>query len=164
MIQNCQVQYCPQCHDALIHQTKRGEDESSSAFGQFVHDTLPKVMYWSDVDGVSYKKETNALRIVEHKRRNQLLTPGQKLILPLLAKSLQLLTATRLIHEQSGVFVVHSDDPHDGALVEQIRGWTRCAVWPEREMSGQMWFDFLQGEVVDINAGDVKRDGKAPAR
>jgi hypothetical protein len=34
---------------------------------------------------------------------------GQGEILPLLAKCIQLLAATGLVHEQSGVFIVYSD-------------------------------------------------------
>jgi hypothetical protein len=151
------VPNCPQCGEVLIHQTNRGPDESSSSFGQFVHEKVGRVMYWSDIDGVIYKKKTKVLRIMEHKRRSESLSDGQKEILPLLAKSIQLLAATRLIHEQSGVFVVHSDHPHKTGLIKQIRGWPLRAVWLDREMSGQDLLGFIQGEVVDIDDLQVER-------
>jgi hypothetical protein len=146
----------PECGDVLIHQTNRGPTESSSAFGQFVFDEVGRLMYWSDVDGVIYRRETAALRIVEHKRRGGSLSDGQKKILSLLAKSLQLLAATGLIHEQSGVFVVYSDPPYEtGGLVKQFHGSSDHVVWRDQEMSGRKWLGFLQGEVVDIDAIDV---------
>lgn len=113
-------------------------------------------MYWSDVDGVIYRWETAALRIVEHKRRGGSLSDGQKKILSLLAESLQLLAARGLIHEQSGVFVVYSNPPYEtGGLVKQLPGSSDHAVWRDQEMSGRKWLGFLQGEVVDVDVIDV---------
>jgi hypothetical protein len=106
---------CTECGDTLIHQFNRGPHESSSAFGQFVHDRIGIEMYWADVDGTIYKKRTKALRVIEHKRSDEKLSNGQREILPLLAKGLQLLAATGLIHEQSGVYIVRSDHPHAAA-------------------------------------------------
>jgi hypothetical protein len=156
MICSRPIQNCPDCGDTLIHQTNRGPHESSSAFGQFVHDRVGIEMFWLDVDGASFKKKTLILRMIEHKPRGGSLSSGQNTVLPLLAKSLQLLAATGLVHEQSGVFVVYSDHPHDSALVEQIGGWKSRRIWPKREMTGPIWHDFIKGEVVDLD-GDIRR-------
>lgn len=153
------VPQCPDCGDALIHQSNRGPNESSSAFGQFVHDNVGIEMFWLDVDGVSFKNKTLMLRMVEHKPRGGSLSKSQQTVLPLLAKSVQLLAATGLVHDQSGVFVIYSDHPHDSALVEQVRGWRSREVWPKREMSGRMWHDFIKGEVIEF--GDIPREGAA---
>lgn len=139
---------CPDCGDTLIHLSNRGKDESSSEFGQFVHDHISIEMFWLDVDGVSFKRKTSILRIIEHKPRRGSLSNGQREVLPLLAKALQLLAGTGLIHEQSGVFVVYSDHPHDTADVEQIPGWKSRLTWPKREITEDRWHDFIKGEVI----------------
>lgn len=150
---------CPDCGDILIHQSNRQEDESSSEFGQYVHDRGERdrswrEMYWLDVDGVICKKRTQVLRIIEHKNRADDLSDGQKHVLPLLAKALQLLVATRLIHSQSGVFVVYSDHPHDSARVRQIGGWGGIdkASQP-RELTGIELDGFIRGDVSAEHAG-----------
>lgn len=145
---------CRECGDVVIHQSNRGPHESSSAFGQFVHDKLRNEMYWLDVDGISYKKKTRMLRVIEHKPRHGNLSDGQKEVLPLLAKAIQILAATRLIHRDSGVFLVQSDHPHDVVFVSQIVGWggswsSRNQIEWSREMTGREWLDFLRGEVLD---------------
>src|SRR5262245_14952791 len=115
---------CPDCGDTLIHQSNRQDDESSSEFGQYMHDRGEqdrrwREHYWLDIDGVIYKKRSRVLRIIEHKNRGGGIRPSQETVLPLLAKALQLLIATKLIHEQSGVFVAYSNHPHHSALVKR---------------------------------------------
>ncbi len=153
MICSRPVDGCTECGDTLIHQSNRGPHESSSAFGQYVHDRIGLEMFWLDIDGASYKLKTKVLRIIEHKPQGSVLSKGQKEVLPLLAKSIQLLASTGLVHEQSGVFVVRSDHPHDSGVVEQIEGWKSRAIWPTQDMDGQLWKDFLRGEVIDFNPG-----------
>lgn len=141
---------CPECGDTLIHQDRRGPHESSSHLGQWVHDSVALDMFWLDIDGVSLRNETRVLRIVEGKPRGGSMSNSQKTALPLLAKAVQLLASTGLIHEQSGVFVVYSDHPHDVALVEQVKGWQSRAVQPVVELGGEAWTNFLRGKVMEI--------------
>lgn len=146
---------CPECGDSLIHQTNRGPHESSSAFGQYIHDRGEydrgewARMFWMDIDGAIFKQRTGVLRIIEHKPVGGGLSSGQKEVLPLLAKALQLLAATGLVHPQSGVFVIHSDHPHDRALIAQISGWKFVKVSSEFELAGDLLDSFLRGEEMD---------------
>lgn len=152
---------CDDCGDVMIHQCNRQEHESSSEFGQYIHDRGCREcggdqyekrwteMYWLDVDGAIYKKKTKILRVIEHKNRGGSLRPSQREVLPYLAKAVQLIAATGLIHRQSGVFVVYSNHPHDTAKVEQIKGWTARHVMPTREIAGDELTDFLCGEITD---------------
>lgn len=145
---------CPECGDELIHLANRGPHESSSAFGQYVHDRGEsdkrwREMFWMDIDGAVRKNRTRVLRIFEHKPMSGVLSTGQKEVLPLLAKSLQLLASTGLIHPQSGVFVLRSDHPHDLMHVEQVKGWAYTATWPPIVLSGDLLHAFLCGDVID---------------
>lgn len=148
---------CPDCGDTLIHQTNRQEHESSSEFGQHMHDRgesdpIWRQMYWLDVDGAIFKKKTGVLRIIEHKNRGGAIRGSQEEVLPLLAKAVQLLVATKQIHVQSGVFVAYSNHPHDSAAVRQVKGWgpgnRGSQHWPEVELVGAEWDKFLLGELL----------------
>lgn len=149
------VRDCPECGDQLIHQMNRGPHESSSAFGQYMHDRGEKdqrwrQMYWMDVDGAIYKKSTQVLRFVEHKPPSGVLSAGQREVLPLLAKAVQLLVGTGLIHRQSGVFVLRSEHPHETICVEQVKGWPLGETWlPPTTLTGRKAEDFLRGDVID---------------
>lgn len=150
---------CPECGDEMIHLANRGPHESSSAFGQYVHDRGEvdkrwREMFWMDIDGAVRKNRTRVLRIFEHKPMAGALSTGQKEVLPLLAKALQLLASTGLIHPQSGVFVLRSDHPHELMQVQQIKGWQYAETWPLTTMSGDLLHDFLCGEVIDESAQD----------
>lgn len=147
------IEGCPDCGDTLIHQSNRQEHESSSEFGQYMHDRGERErrwreIYWLDVDGAVYKKRTGILRIIEHKNNGGVLRDSQRHVFPLLAKALQLLAATGLIDRQSGVFVVWSNHPHDTAVIEQQAGWSRIRVMTPREMSGPDLEEFLLGEPI----------------
>lgn len=150
----CKEQHCPECGDKLIHLVNRGQHESSSSFGQFIHDLGETLrgpwlqMFWMDVDGAIYKKKTSILRIVEHKPHLGTLSKGQTEVLPLLAKGIQLLTATRLLHPQSGVFVINADPPYDEILVTQQKGWPLVPVWQPVKLVGHLRDAFLRGEEV----------------
>lgn len=145
----CQPRSCPDCGDRLIHQSKRGPGESSSAFGQFVHDKIGRVMYWADIDGAALRNKTKVLRIIEHKPPNGNPSESQKAILPLLAKAIQLLASTGLVHEQSGVFVVRSEHPHDKAQIWQIEGWAGRGKGLRTVLSGDLFRHFIEGEILD---------------
>ena len=156
------VPNCPECGDNLIHLSNRGPHESSSAFGQYIHDRGEqdrrwREMFWMDIDGAIRKNKTRVLRIFEHKPHAGVLSKGQKEVLPLLAKALQLLASTGLVHRQSGVFVLYSDHPHDRVLVVQQKGWPQVQTWRPIELSGQVLEDFLCGEVIDDT--DFEKDG-----
>lgn len=153
---------CPDCGDALIHQSNRQEHESSSEFGQYMHDrgemdSRWRQMYWLDVDGIVYKKRTKVLRIIEHKNRSGDIRDSQETVLPLLAKSVQLLIATQVIHPQSGVFVAYSDHPHDSALVQRVDGWSPRPKdrWTRVELRGSQWDDFLLGELMGSSGSEA---------
>ena len=149
------VRGCPDCGDTMIHQNNRQEHESSSEFGQYIHDRgerdpVWRQIYWLDVDGIVYKKKTKVLRIIEHKNRGGSIRDSQETVLPLLAKAVQLLVATRVVHHESGVFVAYSDHPHTSALIQKVDGWAARAKnkWPNAELAGQQWDNFLLGELV----------------
>lgn len=151
----CMKRDCPDCGDALIHLNNRGPHESSSAFGQFMHDNGERErawreMYWMDVDGIIFKSRTSMLRIIEHKPHIGSLSAGQKVVLPLLAKMVQMLASTGLVHAQSGVFVLNSDPPHDEILVTQVKGWPSIAIPRPINLSGSNLEDFLCGEPVNL--------------
>jgi hypothetical protein len=145
----CTQRQCPECGDRLIHQLNRGPHESSSAFGQYVHDHIDKGVYWADVDGVIYKVGTRVLRVIEHKTRSGNLSKGQEAILPLLGMGIRSLAANELVHPQSGVYVVQSSPPFDTASVQQHRHWRGYPDGPPVEMRGDRWARFLAGEVDD---------------
>jgi hypothetical protein len=151
MICSRPVPCCPECEDTLIHQEYRGSGESSSGLGQYVNDKLDNVTYWLDIDGVIYSKKTKMLRVIEHKHPGQPLKESQQVVLGLIAKSLQLLATTRLIHHHSGVFVVRSEQPHMCALVERVNGWRQRKAVPRVELVDKSWRDFLTGEVVPLD-------------
>lgn len=147
----CDNHHCPECGDRLIHQANRGHDESSSAFGQWIHDELSHEMHAPDLDTVIYKVSTRILRVLEHKTRGKHPSKSQNAVLPLLAKAVQLLAATGLVHPDSGVFIVYSDPPYDSASVQQVEGWAaRRAKMLCGELTGQPWRDFMQGEAMDV--------------
>lgn len=143
----CQQRQCPDCGDRLIHQLNRGPHESSSAFGQYVHDHVDKGVYWADIDGVIYKVDTRVLRIIEHKTRDGSLSKGQESILPLLGMGIRSLAANELVHPQSGIYVVQSDPPFTVGRVHRHRHWHRYRDEPAVEMRGDRWARFLAGEV-----------------
>ena len=100
---------CPSCGDRLIHLSRRGQHESSSVLGQFVHDSIHRNMCWLDIDGVGWRSPENILRIVEAKRPGRDVSFSQKTILPILARGLELLVAdeqTPAVADGSGVFVL----------------------------------------------------------
>ena len=115
----CVDNNCPSCGDRLIHQVARGADESSSAYGQHIHDAYPKTFHWADIDGVIYKLSTGIMRVIEHKPVGGTLRPSQRAILPLIAGCIDILIDQEVVHRESGVFVVNSDYPYDTALVRR---------------------------------------------
>jgi hypothetical protein len=117
---SCPTSTCA-CGDRLIHQTRRGKDESSSAYGQHVHEDHPKTFHWADVDGVLYKLDTGIMRIIEHKPIGQGISDSQRAILPLLAGCVDILVDQGVLHPESGVFIVNSDPPYEQAIIRRYR-------------------------------------------
>lgn len=117
----CSSHNCPDCGARLIHQVSRGQNESSSAYGQHIHDDHPVDFHWADIDGVVYKLDTGIMRIIEHKPVGGALRDSQRAILPLLAGCIDILVDQDVLHPDSGVFVVNSDPPFDTALVRRYR-------------------------------------------
>lgn len=115
----CVEEFCPGCGERMIHQFGRRAHESSSAYGQHIHDDYEQDFYWADVDGVIYKVDTGILRIIEHKPAGVGLRPSQRAILPMLAAAVEILVADQGLHPDSGVFVVNSDYPFDAAGVRR---------------------------------------------
>lgn len=85
-------------------------------------------------------------RVIEHKHPGRPLKDSQKDVLELVAKSVQLLSATRLVHPHSGVFVVRSELPHESGVVERIDGWQPRKTVPKVELLEERWREFLTGE------------------
>src|SRR5829696_3725505 len=118
----CRPRRCPECGDLLIHQERRGEHESSSAFGQHVHDEYGgrgqrRTFDFSDIDGVVYKRSEGILRIIEGKPSKGEPSSAQRRIMPLLADGVKWLMDQGRISRQSGVYVVRANPPYDVASV-----------------------------------------------
>jgi len=62
MSRKCPPQRCPVCEDRMIHQSNRGKDESSSAYGQHIHDDYRPMFFWADIDGIIFKRATQIMR------------------------------------------------------------------------------------------------------
>lgn len=154
MAARCLDANCPTCGDRLIHQTDRRNHESSSAYGQHIHDTYPTEFFWADVDGVIYKLASRIMRVVEHKPRGGTLRDSQRKILPMFAAALDVLAAEDVISEDSGVFFVNSDWPYDSAAVRRFRR-DDAGLWiPGRpdealELSGEDLANFETGQPVE---------------
>lgn len=109
---------CPHCNAEF--DMPRDPNISHSAFGQWIKDNIPNTFFWADVDGISYKRATRILRVIEEKQPGQELKDSQKKILPLLAKGIDYLISLGIVHEQSGVFIIHTESPYITATVSQI--------------------------------------------
>lgn len=144
----CVHRNCPDCGDRLVHQTRRGRDEASSAFAQAIHDNLPNDFFLMDADWLVYKKMTRTLRFIEHKYVNQALSPSQDAILPRLAAALGHLRNTKdYAVEESGVYVVWSDPPFTEGLVAEYDHQGK--VGPAQLFGGDRWSHFLTGRPFD---------------
>lgn len=149
----CPDNVCPSCGDKLIHQHNRSINESSSSYGQHIHNDHGNEFYWADVDGIIYKLATGILRMVEHKPIGGTLRPSQIRILPLMAAALDVLVAEDVLHPDSGVFVVNSDPPHTHALVRRYRrdddgNWIPGRSDDAVKLEGDRLRDFETGESV----------------
>ena len=134
---SCEQRRCPSCNDLLIHQAARRGDESSSVFGQFIHDQFPNEFYWLDIDGVIYKRTTKILRVVEHKPASgRGLSSSQRTVLPILASMLGVSRSCRLLHPESGVFVVTTTAFEYGFDARRNREMVNCQEMEVRQIGG----------------------------
>jgi hypothetical protein len=122
---------CARCGDAVVHQCNRQSWESSSAFGQHLHDDLPNDFYMMDIDAAIYARATGILRVIEHKPRGSGISPGQRTVLPLLARALASI-------DRASVWVVRSDWPFAQGLAAQV-----LPEWP-----------FTMGDAVPLDGSD----------
>lgn len=91
----------------------RNGDQSSSPFGQFVHDRLPTTFYAADIDLVCYARVTKILRLFESKHPGQSLKPSQRQLLPMFAAWVEGSVRRQKIAVGSGVFVVWFDEDRE---------------------------------------------------
>lgn len=98
---------CDVCDGALIHQgPERTTGEKASAMLAYMSQ-LENSFFTGDLDTVFYKLSSGALRIIEHKKKGQDLTDGQKKYLPIFAWLMSL--GQERLSEKSGVFVCYLD-------------------------------------------------------
>lgn len=140
---------CPECGDRLIHQNNRGMHESSSGYGQYLHDKHGNVFWLMDIDLIIYKRATKILRIGEQKPLRGSPRPSQRFLLPLLAVGLKTLVMVGVLHRQSGVFVIFADPPFEGGItvreVEPILGSVLFSLGPEIVLNGATRTKFETG-------------------
>lgn len=154
MAKKCGDSNCPDCGDRLIHQTDRAMNESSSAYGQHIHDTYGNQFFWADIDGVIYKMATGIMRVVEHKPRGGTLRPSQSRILPMFAAAVDVLAVEEVINADSGVFVVNGDWPYSSATVRRFRRdqdglWVPGRIVDGVELTGDDLVNFETGLPVE---------------
>jgi hypothetical protein len=144
---------CRGCGDRMIHQSNRQAHESSSRFGQWIHDEFGRTFYAADIDLVVFKKQTRILRVLEHKPTGGSLSEGQKRILSLAAIAVKVLALTRMIDSESGVFVVWADMWSDASM----ESWPKFIDVKEHDghfsarLEGEEMAKFLSGEhLIDL--------------
>ena len=150
----CQQRVCPECGDHLIHQTKRGSRESSSAFGQFIRDTYPSTFDHMDIDSVIRAASVGILREIEHKFTGQQVKPSQQRILPLKAAITEESVKLGINKPGSGVFVVWADDPFESLLVCRVAPDPRAFVLVATELlTGKRRDAFCTGRPLNPDVG-----------
>jgi hypothetical protein len=108
-----------------MHWGPMGPHESSTALGQWVHDSIPRDFWFKDDDVrpehfTVGKVSTHIFREIEHKFRYQLLSIGELELMTLQARAIQSLVDRREVSPFSGAFVVYTDPPYVTAAVEKI--------------------------------------------
>lgn len=119
MIRCPNVQRCINCDKLLIHKGSRSAHESASYLGQIVHNLLPRVFTWVDIDGALYRRSIRLLRIFEHKSPGQHRKGAQRELLELLSRMIEHIKNCPdskqefRLHDYSGVYLIEGD-PHEG--------------------------------------------------
>lgn len=143
---NCgAVHTCERCGDRLIHQRFRSPNESSSSFGQFIHDSFPNDFFRCDDDEAThYKLATKIWRDIEHKFDGQVRSRGQVVTMQKRALAIRELIALHLVHPDSGSFVVWSDPPFASGSVSKVDP-TNGSLFAPVELEAEKWVRFLTG-------------------
>jgi len=98
----------------------RDPGQFASAFTRWVYYEVPPTMYFGDVDGIAYAKSRRCFRVFEWKYEDASLSPGQRTVLPLLARMIEHEVQCGLFSPDSGVYVLRGTPPFkDGALIDQ---------------------------------------------
>lgn len=97
----------------MLHRGVRSQHESSSHFGQIVHNIMPVQFTFIDVDAAIYRERIGLLRIIEHKSPGQHQHERQRQLLEHLALVIEDARPHFDMHADSGVFLVEGD-PHQG--------------------------------------------------
>ena len=139
--------YC-RCGDQLIHNSARGPHESSSAFGQHIHDHYPTTFYCSDIDAAILKQSTHILRVIEHKEPGREIKPSQSAILSLLAIGIDVLTNVHYLNPQSGAFAVWSSPPFATGTVGRIAADSHYRLIDRSDLSAVAFDQFKTGDVM----------------
>jgi hypothetical protein len=145
----CQLTYCHECGDRMIHQTNRGPHESSSAYGQHVHERYGRTFYFTDGDALTFKRSSQILRVIEHKYSGGVLSPGQRVILPLIAIGLDSLAHLHGVDPASGVFVMYADAPFECVAVRRVMPDITFTLGEPQLLAGPALDAFNTGERVD---------------
>lgn len=122
--------WCAETGDQLIHLWFRGRDESSSAFGQFIHEHVTGKTTICDVDGqlVDGNKpsemqegqihqlhftfgDVQRLRVLEHKPPGDKLSQGQEWVVTVWRRLIYLGIQDGYISTASGVYVIEGCPP-----------------------------------------------------
>jgi hypothetical protein len=132
---------CTHCGDATVHQCNRQMWESSSAFGQHLHDDLPNDFYMMDIDAAIYAHATGILRVIEHKSNGSGISQGQRVVLPKLAAGLAMI-------DRASVWVVRSDWPFTAGLAAQVMPVQPFTLGDAVPLDGPAWVDFQRARTV----------------
>ena len=140
---------CPTCKDVLIHQNNRGLNESSSGFGQHIHDEYPCIFDVCDTDMIVHKSQYRLLRWIEQKPVDQDVRPSQRRILPFFAMMIKLLANQfRKLDPQSGVFIVWSNPPYSVASIAQVLARWTYEIGPIETFDSERFTKFKTGELL----------------
>jgi hypothetical protein len=126
-------------------------DESSSAFGQFIHDETACVMFSADIDMVTYANGSKIMRVIEHKHVGRRLSGGQDTMLKILAQAIRVLIDVGQLGPQSGVFMIESNPPFEEAFITQIQRLPHVRYRnnpPRYKVDKQTLIDFIQCKII----------------
>lgn len=150
------VQRCTECDRLLIHKGSRSPYESSSYFGQIVHNLCPKSFTAIDIDLAIYRRSIRLLRFIEHKSPGQHRKDAQRELLELLAdvidhlKSCPQAQRQFRLHADSGSFLIEGD-PHEGnqlgdsKITNLSKGYNGPPLAPATEEDALCWVALLDG-------------------
>ena len=134
-----------------------------SDFCKWVYEHCASDFYFGNIDGIAFKKSTNILRVFEWKHTNEILTPGQRAILPILDRMIQRAIDSGALAIGSGVYVIYGNPPFERASVyrfgernptkmtaEELKLFVACK--PKEEIPDI--------EVLDVEIVPLDKNGK----